>query len=686
MARRISVEIVGDASQLERTFGKASASASVFQHDINKASRGALAGSGAFHSLGRSIAFASGGFLAFASASQAIRSSLDAAETSEKALRSLGAQARASGINVGDVFEKIGKLASPALKLGFNKADLEQGLTTLIRGTGSTKKALSEMAAAEDVARVKGVSLAQGALIVNRALISSGNSARALGIHFPKAATAAEKLQIILAKFAGQAQALTTPTDRFNAALFNTEQIVGSALLPVLNKYLAELTGWLTKMDQSGKLQRDVASAAKDVASAFTTAVSVVKAVDKVTGSLANTLKDLAAVFLILKARTALIRWGVIQSGIANIGTSAATAEVKVGLLSRSLLALRGLGPIAIAIGVTEFVSFLRAQSKGIKSQQGPNFMLNNGQTFALGAGRAFGVSSPPPPQLPAPYQFPTFDPAKAAAAQKAMARQKAGEPVSLLGQFNIDELKLANAAIAGSTGLQKSILQNEEAIVLKLRDQAKTLKDRTKYAQQAASIEDSIRAIDQQGVTATNKAAAAARKSAAAAAKAALGGIPLSLQLAQAKADAIAAGMGAQDMTKAQINAARSIRNYEYKAMKSHMLSMQGIINAWQEIYSINQQLGGVGKGLVGTYHAVSTVAVTSGLNLTHDQRVALEERLAQRAAHRGFKPSSAAALGYPVGSIVLNNPQFYGVRDINALWSELQKVAKTKPRAGIR
>jgi hypothetical protein len=56
MARKLIVEIVGDASSLEKSYATATRSTKAFDREISHATRGALAGSGAFHTFGRSIA------------------------------------------------------------------------------------------------------------------------------------------------------------------------------------------------------------------------------------------------------------------------------------------------------------------------------------------------------------------------------------------------------------------------------------------------------------------------------------------------------------------------------------------------------------------------------------------------------------------------------------------------------
>jgi hypothetical protein len=509
-------------------------------------------------------------------------------------------------------------------------------------------------------------------------------------------------------RFRGQAAASATEQMKFGAILHNSEVIIGAGLLPTVNQYLARGSEWLKQMNESGRLQKDVAKASHDVGEAvhvagdaFKTAAAVIRTVDRVTGGLENTLKDVAAVWLVLKARTALIGWGVIAAGEATVGAQAAAAAAKVGLLEASLLRLKGLGPIAVAVAVTEFFNFAQQQAKHIATQNGPNFSLKgstNQYSFG-GRGGVFGTGTsqfaPGVAGKPVnPFKPDIFGSGSlglgaltgspsAAKAFAAAAAAAAATPRSPLGQFNLLELRLADAERTNNTKLQRSILASEEKIVLRLRDQANTLKDRTKFAQQAASIEDQIRGIDQQGVTAgkriASKAAAAAKRAAEAARKAALGGVPLSLQLAQAKADALAASTQHDGLTAGQTKAAKAIRDAEFRAIKSHKLSMQGLIDAWNEIASVNSELATKTKGLTDSYHAVSTTTLTAGLGLAHDARVALEERLAQSAAHRGYAPSGPAAQG----QVVITGPvHVHGVQNVDKLYSELEKVGKRRHR----
>src|SRR4029077_6769028 len=77
---------VGAAASLQRAFGRAASSANRFNSDINRTFRGVLAGSGAFRSLGRSVAFASASFLGGVGFVQVVKSSVEAASNLEEQL------------------------------------------------------------------------------------------------------------------------------------------------------------------------------------------------------------------------------------------------------------------------------------------------------------------------------------------------------------------------------------------------------------------------------------------------------------------------------------------------------------------------------------------------------------------------------------------------------------------------
>lgn len=91
-------------------------------------------------------------------------------------------------------------------KLGFTYADTEEALATMTRGTGSSTKAIGLLGVAQDLARAKGMSLADAGLLVTKASEGQIKPLKALGIDLPVAAGGALKMKtasVALAKAQG---------------------------------------------------------------------------------------------------------------------------------------------------------------------------------------------------------------------------------------------------------------------------------------------------------------------------------------------------------------------------------------------------------------------------------------------------------------------------------------------------
>jgi hypothetical protein len=127
---------------------------------------------------------------------------------------------------------------------------------------------------------------------------SSGSfsALRRLNIVLPPGTTKTQALAFVTQKYAGQARAGTTESQRFSATLVNTEEIIGAKLLPTVNRYLTELGDWLSKMAESGRLQKDVNLVVGAAGDFFKTLGAAIKAVDTVTGSFVHTLEILLAI------------------------------------------------------------------------------------------------------------------------------------------------------------------------------------------------------------------------------------------------------------------------------------------------------------------------------------------------------------------------------------------------------
>ncbi len=262
--RELIVKVIGDSSSLEKTFKQSARGADRFDKSIKKSVRGAVAGTGAFKSLGRSLAFASGGFIAGASITGLLRQSIDQAQQAAVAQKQLATQFRASGQNLAVYQDQIDQTIGSISRLaGIEDDEVKSAFTLAFRATKDVAQGLRLTGIAADVARARNITLAQATLALNKAYGGNVGALRRLGITIPKTLTGMQALAFVSRRFAGQARAGTTAQDRFNAAFVNFQQIIGAQLLPVFDKALRNLTRWLNDSKNQEKVQRDLNGAVK---------------------------------------------------------------------------------------------------------------------------------------------------------------------------------------------------------------------------------------------------------------------------------------------------------------------------------------------------------------------------------------------------------------------------------------
>ncbi len=258
-SRELIVKIIGDSSSLEKTFRKTSANASKFDKSLGKSVRGAVAGTGAFKTLGRSLAFASGGFIAGASITGLLRSSIDQAQQAAVAQKQLAAQFKASGQSLSLYQDQIEKTIGSISRLaGIEDDEVKASFTLAFRATKDVSQGLRLVAISADVAKARHISLAQATLALNKAYGGNVGALRRLGITIPKALSGMQAIEFVARRFAGQARAGTTAQERFNAAFVNFQQIIGAQLLPVFDKALVNLTRWLNDSRNQRKVQEEL--------------------------------------------------------------------------------------------------------------------------------------------------------------------------------------------------------------------------------------------------------------------------------------------------------------------------------------------------------------------------------------------------------------------------------------------
>jgi hypothetical protein len=341
VARKLEVELIAHIVPYTRGLVKAAEQTKLFARTVDDSSK----------HIGRSLAFATGGFVAFAGATEFLRSSIDAARDAGVSQRSLAAQMKASGESFTASQGRIEKAGLALEKFGFTSEDSAKALTVLERGSGSITRAISLQGAAADLARAKNLDLADAANVLAKVFGGQETALRRAVPGLDKHAHGLDLIAQAQQRLAGQAKAGTTEAERFHATLHDTEVIIGTALLPTLNKFLESIGKWLQKMNESGRLQKDVNEAVKIGTGLFDDAKTALDGLNKITGSTKHTLELLFGVLVAFKTAKFATVFLDLASSIKRTGTAAKTTEGEVAALRLSFVGRLGVAAAVVAAG-----------------------------------------------------------------------------------------------------------------------------------------------------------------------------------------------------------------------------------------------------------------------------------------------------------------------------------------------
>lgn len=691
--RKLVVEVVGDASQLERTFKRAGSATATFGRDVSKAersvglaTRGAIAGSGAFHHLGRSLAFASGGYLAFAGAADLIRSSISSAEALEKAQRGLDASIARTGGNVEKLKTRYEAVAQAARRFGVDEATALTSLNRATLLTGSAAEAQRAYQEALVISKATGKDFNSVLTATAKGQEGLVGSLRRFGILVDKSTSGQAQYAKIMQRWGDQARANTSTGDVFNATLHDSEEIIGMALLPTLNRYLGELGDWLDRMNRSGRLQKDVNHIVKEAAGIFSDfghivkiAAGAVHQIDKLTGGFAQTLEVLVGLRLV----------SMISGWVGGLGTLAG-AWRGVAVAAGEAAAAEGIAAGGAAPGVAGRVL---QYTGGVVPVPTPTPMPGGGgvvstlgkfggliaRGFTLGdagaevhpmttkvvdgyvwwgttwAGKTYwtrgkyvgydipGVSSGGPriPGSVIPSAFPTRAASGTGGGSGFLAGQKpiaqwAGYQLSIVEQFaqaqaaltrgTTDDVAAAKRVIARVKRVMNNGHLHGAALIQALNVEAAALS--TIWSAEDAAAQK--RAADAQ----------AAKERIQAQIQDSIDPLRLEVQLSKAQAQG-----------RPLVRILRQLRQAAQKALASGKLSLEQQKEAWDQIASLNDQLANSTAQAARQWHQINTRRITAGLHLTEQQRRELRARLAQVGPGGTVGASGPGAYGYRIG-----------------------------------
>jgi hypothetical protein len=640
MARRIEVDIIGDASSLQRAFRETATGAQRFEAKIT----------GSFHNIARSAVLAGGAFVGFSAAGEAFKTVVGAAVDAQVSSRQLGAQMKASGESFRANQAAIEHASLALAKYGYTIEDSEKALTVLDRGTKNIRESLRLESGVADIAKAKHIQLADAAGVVAKVF---GGQETALRRAIPGLSKHAHGLDLISEAFKrvkGQAGAGTTAEDRFRAELHDTEVIIGRALLPTVNKLLTQLTGWIEKMNRSGRLQRDVNEAVKIGTEIVHGLSDALRILNKVTGSTKNTVELLVAAFAAFKTAKLIGAITNVATSITGIGTAAEESTGKVLALRGAILAIPALALTDLFLGKKALTQ--QATAGDVGGAHGSPYVKGTELDDIYQAARRGKITGTL--KLPGGATAPlTGLTGGLLVAQTAGYQQYLRGFVAGIGKTiaAAGGTRSAAGAAAGAGGYP---VLSDQALALGYPSLASALASggagaRLRVPARVAGTA-TIPGLAAFGRTETAGFAAGLHSYLGAFGPITGWQVPMGLQIAQARA-------GAFGTTADQASVLRRIRASATRMLHSGRLVGQAWIDVYDTIAGINQQLAAQAIGGATRFRHISRAVFTVG-------------------AH-----TDAYAYG-GARTVVIHNLNLHGIQDINALESQLEARAKRRPQ----
>ena len=127
-------------------------------------------------------------------------------------------------------------------KLAFSDDEVRAGIATATQFTNNFSKSQKILAAAQDLARAKGIPLEKATLAVGRAYNGSTTALSRMGIQLEKGAKGTAALEAVTKKFGGSAEAYSKTTagsiEAIKIQLQEAGESIGGALIPIVNDLL----------------------------------------------------------------------------------------------------------------------------------------------------------------------------------------------------------------------------------------------------------------------------------------------------------------------------------------------------------------------------------------------------------------------------------------------------------------
>lgn len=375
MDRKLTIEILGDASSFERSAHRSVTAAKKLETQNESLRKGVEKTHHAMRDM--TIGLVGAGGVVFG-----LESMIETAKKAEESQGHLAVTMKDAGLNYDAHAKSIeGVIAKQSELAGFQKTDLRESYAALIRQSKDVGKANEDLALTVDIARGRHIDLAAAQQIVIKANMGMVGQLKRMGIEIAPvhdamnaltdshlkfttaqkdaakaldlAATKQKAISLLQKTYAGQAEeygkSSAGAADKFKVSLTNLEVTLGTALLPTLTDGLKHVSNWVNKLNDSGdaaKYANDGVAVIKDT---MAIAVPIVKDGAKAFQGLAHALgSDKKAVEALAGAFAAY----KLTSTITGLGTAAGEkgAAGKVGLLTTRMKTLGMIGVVALAV------------------------------------------------------------------------------------------------------------------------------------------------------------------------------------------------------------------------------------------------------------------------------------------------------------------------------------------------
>ena len=166
-----------------------------------------------------------------------------AANEEQIGISRLEAQLKNVGVSYDDVKGSLEDVISATqYKTGIADDKQRIALGELVMITGDYQRSLDLMPLALDLAAAKEMDLGTAAEVVGRVAVGNTTILKRYGIELKEGATAAEALAEMQSKVGGTAEATRDPMKVLGAQIGDLKEAIGTALLPVVTKWLDKLT------------------------------------------------------------------------------------------------------------------------------------------------------------------------------------------------------------------------------------------------------------------------------------------------------------------------------------------------------------------------------------------------------------------------------------------------------------